>query len=95
MARSPSRYWWAPARSQPASEPRLRALLAPYPELEVFAVGGLGLDNAAAYLAAGALGLGIGGAPTTLDWRDLDPDAATRLARRFSDRIDAGRGGSA
>lgn len=73
----------------------LRALLGPYPDLEVFAVGGVGLDNAAAYLAAGALGLGIGGALTTLDWRDPDLDAATRLARTFGDLIDAARGGAA
>ena len=73
----------------------LRALLSPYPDLEVFAVGGVGLANAAAYLAAGALGLGIGGALTTLDWRDPDLDAATRLARAFGDLIDAARGGGA
>jgi 2-dehydro-3-deoxyphosphogluconate aldolase / (4S)-4-hydroxy-2-oxoglutarate aldolase len=73
----------------------LRALLGPYPDLEVFAVGGIGLDNAAAYLAAGALGLGIGGALTTLDWRNPDLDAATRLARTFGDLIDAARGGAA
>jgi 2-dehydro-3-deoxyphosphogluconate aldolase / (4S)-4-hydroxy-2-oxoglutarate aldolase len=73
----------------------LRALLGPYPDLEVFAVGGVGLANAAAFLAAGALGLGIGGALTTLDWSDPDLDAATRLARAFGDLIDAARGGRA
>jgi 2-dehydro-3-deoxyphosphogluconate aldolase/(4S)-4-hydroxy-2-oxoglutarate aldolase len=73
----------------------LRALLSPYPDLEVFVVGGVGLANAAAFLAAGALGLGIGGALTTLDWRDPDLDAATRLARTFVGLIDAARGGAA
>jgi 2-dehydro-3-deoxyphosphogluconate aldolase / (4S)-4-hydroxy-2-oxoglutarate aldolase len=72
----------------------LRALLGPYPDLEVFAVGGVGLANAAAFLAAGALGLGIGGALTTLDWREPDLDAVTRLARAFGDLIDAARGGA-
>lgn len=73
----------------------LRSLLGPYPDLELFAVGGVGLANAADFLAAGALGLGIGGALTTLDWRDPDLDGVTRLARAFGDLIDAARGGAA
>jgi 2-dehydro-3-deoxyphosphogluconate aldolase / (4S)-4-hydroxy-2-oxoglutarate aldolase len=73
----------------------LRALLGPYPDLEVFAVGGVGLANAAAFLAAGAIGLGVGGALTTLDWDDPDLAAATRLARALNDLIEAARGGGA
>jgi 2-dehydro-3-deoxyphosphogluconate aldolase / (4S)-4-hydroxy-2-oxoglutarate aldolase len=73
----------------------LRALLGPYPDLEAFAVGGVGLANAAAFLAAGAIGLGVGGALTTLDWVDPDLAAATRLARSLNDLIDAARGGGA
>ena len=59
----------------------LRALLGPYPDLEVFAVGGIGAANAAAFLEAGAIGLGVGGALTSRDWTDPDFAAVTELAR--------------
>ncbi len=62
----------------------LRALLGPYPDLEVFAVGGVGRDNARAFLEAGAIGLGVGGALTSLDWDAPDLDSVTRLARELS-----------
>lgn len=39
----------------------LRALLSPLPWLPLVAVGGVGLDNAADFLRAGAIALGIGG----------------------------------
>ena len=58
----------------------LRALLGPYPDLEVFAVGGIGAANAAAFLEAGAIGLGVGGALTSRDWTDPDLAAVTALA---------------
>ena len=61
----------------------LRALLGPYPDLEVFAVGGIGAANAAAFLEAGALGLGVGGALTSRDWTDPDFAAVTALAREL------------
>jgi 2-dehydro-3-deoxyphosphogluconate aldolase / (4S)-4-hydroxy-2-oxoglutarate aldolase len=71
----------------------LRALLGPYPDLEVFAVGGIGPANASAFLAAGAIGLGVGGALTSLDWSEPDFASATRLARSLNDLIDEARGG--
>lgn len=40
----------------------VRALLGPYPDLELVPVGGVGSGNAAEFLAAGAVGLGVGGA---------------------------------
>lgn len=40
----------------------VRALLGPYPTVELVAVGGIGSDNLASYLAAGAIGAGVGGA---------------------------------
>lgn len=61
----------------------LRALLGPYPDLEVFAVGGIGAANAAAFLEAGAIGLGVGGALTSRDWTDPDFEAVTALAREL------------
>lgn len=40
----------------------VKALLGPYPDLEVLVVGGVGSANLAPYLDAGALGAGVGGA---------------------------------
>ncbi len=71
----------------------LRALLGPYPELEVFAVGGVGRGNARAFLEAGAVGLGIGGALTTLDWDDPDLASVTALARELDALVTDVRGG--
>lgn len=62
----------------------LEALLGPYPGLEVFAVGGVGPKNARAFLQAGALGLGVGGALTTIDWSRPDWSGVTALARSLS-----------
>jgi 2-dehydro-3-deoxyphosphogluconate aldolase / (4S)-4-hydroxy-2-oxoglutarate aldolase len=58
----------------------LRSLRGPYPDLELLAVGGIGADNLAEYLAAGALGVGIGGALTSVDWKQPDWGRVTRLA---------------
>ena len=71
----------------------LRALLGPYPELEVFAVGGVGRGNARAFLEAGAVGLGIGGALTTLDWGNPDFASVTELARELVALVADVRGG--
>ncbi|MBA2667450.1 MAG: bifunctional 4-hydroxy-2-oxoglutarate aldolase/2-dehydro-3-deoxy-phosphogluconate aldolase [Trueperaceae bacterium] len=40
----------------------VKALLGPYPDLELLAVGGVGSDTLAPYLRAGAIGAGVGGA---------------------------------
>jgi 2-dehydro-3-deoxyphosphogluconate aldolase/(4S)-4-hydroxy-2-oxoglutarate aldolase len=40
----------------------VKALLGPYPDLELFVVGGINSSNLSEYLAAGALGAGVGGA---------------------------------
>lgn len=40
----------------------VRQLLGPYPDLELFVVGGVGSANLAEYMKAGALGAGVGGA---------------------------------
>ncbi len=65
----------------------LRALLGPYPDLEAFAVGGIGATNARAFLEAGAIGLGVGGALTSLDWAAPDLDAVTALARELVELV--------
>ena len=40
----------------------VKALLGPYPDLELVVVGGIGSENLPAYLRAGAIGAGVGGA---------------------------------
>lgn len=45
----------------------LRALLGPYPDLELLVVGGVHSGNLGAYLRAGALGAGVGGALARVD----------------------------
>lgn len=58
----------------------LKALFGPYPELEVFVVGGIGRGNLEAFMRAGALGAGIGGSLTDLDWENPDYAVVTSLA---------------
>lgn len=45
----------------------LRALQGPFPEIQFVPTGGIGLDDAPAYLAAGALAVGLGGQLTSAD----------------------------
>jgi 2-dehydro-3-deoxyphosphogluconate aldolase / (4S)-4-hydroxy-2-oxoglutarate aldolase len=55
----------------------VKALLGPYPDLEILVVGGIGSANLAAYLQAGALGAGVGGALAAGDAADGFASAAT------------------
>lgn len=59
----------------------LKALFGPYPELEVFVVGGIGRGNLEAFMRAGALGAGVGGSLTDLEWTRPDYHAVAALAR--------------
>lgn len=54
----------------------VKALLGPYPDLEILVVGGIGSANLPAYLAAGALGAGVGGALASGDASDAFASAA-------------------
>lgn len=47
-------------------------LRGPYPDTPLLAVGGVHAGNVSAYLRAGALGAGVGGALTRTDWRAPD-----------------------
>lgn len=49
-----------------------RQLRGPYPDAPLLAVGGVDATNLGAYLKAGALGAGLGGALTRTDWNDPD-----------------------
>ncbi|MFI0901342.1 bifunctional 4-hydroxy-2-oxoglutarate aldolase/2-dehydro-3-deoxy-phosphogluconate aldolase [Streptomyces sp. NPDC020983] len=64
----------------------LRALLAPLPDAPLVAVGGIGADTAAAYLAAGARAVGVG-APLLGDAGTGGSPAA--LAARAAELLDA------
>jgi len=59
----------------------LKALFGPYPELEVFVVGGIGRGNLEAFMRVGALGAGVGGSLTDLDWEKPDYAVVTSLVK--------------
>lgn len=73
----------------------LKDVLAPLPQLKLIPTGGVGLDNAADFLWAGAAALAVGGELVrreTVARRDWD--TLTALARRFSEIVaEVRRGG--
>ncbi|ULH17257.1 bifunctional 4-hydroxy-2-oxoglutarate aldolase/2-dehydro-3-deoxy-phosphogluconate aldolase (plasmid) [Deinococcus sp. KNUC1210] len=50
----------------------LRDLLGPYPDLALLAVGGVSARNAAEFMQAGAVGVGVGSYLTATDWNTPD-----------------------
>lgn len=71
----------------------VRALRAPLPQVQIVPVGGVTLENATAYIAAGAAALGVGSAlvsQTLLDAGDLGE--LTRRAAAFIHAVRKGRG---
>lgn len=70
----------------------VKALLAPLPQLEIVPVGGVDLTNAADFIRAGAVALGVGSSlitPSLLDAGDLAE--LTRRAAAFIDVVKNGR----
>jgi 2-dehydro-3-deoxyphosphogluconate aldolase/(4S)-4-hydroxy-2-oxoglutarate aldolase len=65
----------------------LRQLAAPLPGIPLMAVGGVTVDNAADFLAAGAVAVGIGSA--LLHGIDLDARGAEALTLRVHDLLEA------
>jgi len=66
----------------------VKALLAPFPDMRFVAVGGVGLENAADFLRAGAVGVGIGS--SLLPARGFGPeglDAARGALEALRERI--------
>ncbi|UQN09099.1 bifunctional 4-hydroxy-2-oxoglutarate aldolase/2-dehydro-3-deoxy-phosphogluconate aldolase [Deinococcus sp. QL22] len=57
-----------------------RQLRGPYPDVPLLAVGGVDAGNIRAYLDAGAVSTGIGGALTRTDWNNPDWAALGRTA---------------
>jgi len=48
----------------------VKALCAPFNHIRFLAVGGINADNAAAFLKAGAVGVGVGGSLVNKTWAD-------------------------
>lgn len=69
----------------------VKALLGPYPDLEILVVGGIGSANLATYLQAGALGAGVGGALAGGDAADGFASAAAE-ARTLVTMLEPTRG---
>lgn len=61
----------------------VKTLLGPYPELRLIPTGGVTADNASAYLAAGAIAVGVGGWLTGHD----DLSVVTGRARQLVDSL--------
>jgi len=70
----------------------VRALLAPLPQLQMIPVGGVGLDNVANYIRAGAVAVGVGTelvSQKMLDEGNLD--VIRRRAAAFVEEVQKGR----
>lgn len=70
-----------------------RAIHGPLPHIPLVPVGGITLDNAADYLRAGAVAVGVGGNLVSSELiRRRDWAALTQLAEAFTQRITEARG---
>ena len=70
----------------------IKELRGPLPQVEMMPVGGVTLDNAAEFIKAGAVALGIGG--ELVDRKAVEAgrfDLLTEKARQFIDAVQAGR----
>jgi 2-dehydro-3-deoxyphosphogluconate aldolase/(4S)-4-hydroxy-2-oxoglutarate aldolase len=71
----------------------VKAILAPLPHISIVPVGGVDLDTAAAFIASGAVALGVGSSLVSQRLLDTgDMDELTRRARAFIERVQEGRG---
>jgi len=70
----------------------IRAILAPLPQLEIVPVGGVDLDTAADFAAAGAAALGVGSSLVNQKLLDTgDMAELTRRANAFIGKVQEGR----
>lgn len=66
----------------------VKALCAPFNHIPFLAVGGVNADNAAAFLQAGAVGIGVGSCLANKKWADAgEYDKITAEAKRFLENI--------
>jgi len=71
----------------------IKAILAPLPQLEIVPVGGVELDNAAAFIKSGAAALGVGSSLVNQKLLDTgDMAELTRRAAAFIAEVQKGRG---
>lgn len=67
----------------------IKAVRGPLNQIPLMAVGGVDLDNAAAFLAAGCAGLGVGGSLVRKDWIDAGQwDRITETAREYRKAVE-------
>lgn len=66
----------------------VKALCAPFNHIRFLAVGGVNADNAAVFLRAGAVGMGVGGSLVNKKWVEAGRyDLITAEARKFVENI--------
>lgn len=71
----------------------LKAIRAPISHVRLMAVGGINDQNAAEYLQAGAVGIGVGGNLVNKEWiAEGRFDVITVLAEKYVETIRSGRG---
>jgi 2-dehydro-3-deoxyphosphogluconate aldolase/(4S)-4-hydroxy-2-oxoglutarate aldolase len=71
----------------------VKAILAPLPQLAIVPVGGVNLDTAAAFIANGAVALGVGSSLVNQKLLNAgDMDELTRRAAAFIQEVQKGRG---
>jgi len=71
----------------------LKALLGPFPGLQVMPTGGVSVETAPQWLAAGAVAVGLGGELLPRALRDAGAwDEISRNARRLLERLQGGEG---
>jgi 2-dehydro-3-deoxyphosphogluconate aldolase/(4S)-4-hydroxy-2-oxoglutarate aldolase len=70
----------------------LKALKAPFPQIELVPTGGVSLDTAAAFIQAGAAALGVGADLVDLKaLREGKADVVTEKARKYAEIVKAAR----
>jgi 2-dehydro-3-deoxyphosphogluconate aldolase/(4S)-4-hydroxy-2-oxoglutarate aldolase len=71
----------------------IRALKAPFPQIELVPTGGVSLDNAATFIQAGAAALGVGADLVDLEaLRRGEAERIAERARRYVEAVRAARG---
>src|SRR5947208_852364 len=68
----------------------IRAIRGPLPQANLLPTGGVNLDNVSDWIKAGAVGVAVGGALTSLA-KSGDMQAVTETARKFLDKIRTAR----
>lgn len=68
----------------------IKAILAPLPQIEIAAVGGINLENAAEFIRAGAAAVGVGG--SLINQALIDAGDMAELTRRAAGYVEAVQG---